>query len=341
MTAETFVFVVKPDQIVEKRFLVTGLSGKEGTLVSSGLSPGEIVVVQGTEQKIEGLKVEVQNPTAKTTANLDRQVADWVLANRGTVALKEFRSRSFQFVDALPPTEFHIESIYLKDYVTDDSRGEAPTGAGLRRFRSGIGLRRQNEAGGGDEKTARTFHRVEFSEADLDRLASLAELRRLIFASSAVTDDVLARLKGLTKLETLELNDSSITDAALASLLGMRQLTRLDLDSTPITDAGLKEIAKLKSLNDLSLLTEAERSGRVQRTHPSLSLNQNAHDGERDRRTAAGASQLHCFCVALGFLAGPASAWSERPRLGGVVAIAQFGRRNLARLHRSRAGDAY
>ena len=149
------------------------------------------MVVEGTDKLVEGSKVEVQNPAGKTTANLDRQVADWVLANRGTVALKEFRSRSFQFVDALPPTEFHIESIYLKDYVTDDSRGVAPTDAGLRRSRSGIGLRRQNEAGGGDEKTARTFHRVEFSEADLDRLASLAELRRLIFASSAVTDDVL------------------------------------------------------------------------------------------------------------------------------------------------------
>ena len=118
------------------------------------------------------------------------------------------------------------------------------------------------------------FHRIEFSEADLDRLASLKELRTLIFASSALTDDVLARLKGLTKLDALGLEGSSITDAGLTSLLGMTELTYLDLDSTAITDAGLKEIAKLKSLNDLSLVSEGERSGRIQRTHPSLRLGQ-------------------------------------------------------------------
>ncbi len=36
----------------------------------------------------------------------------------------------------------------------------------------------------------------------------------------------------------------------------------------------MKEIAKLKSLNDLSLVSEGERSGRIQRTHPSLRLGQ-------------------------------------------------------------------
>ena len=99
----------------------------------------------------------------------------------------------------------------------------------------------------------------------------------------------------------------------LTSLLGMRQLTRLDLDSTAITDAGLKEIAKLKSLNDLSLLTEAERRGRILRTHPSLSLNQT-------RTTVNGIDELqralpNCIVFAshLGFSpAPPAPGRSDR-----------------------------
>jgi RND family efflux transporter MFP subunit len=276
--SETFAFVVKPDQTVEKRKLVVRASEKDISVVTSGLSPGDVVVVEGTHKLVEGYKVEIQNSTAKATGNLDRQVADWVLANRGTISLKEFRGRSFQFVDALPPTEFQIEAINLKDYVGDDSRGAAPAeGIGRRRSRSGLGGRRmrvQNEAAGDDEQTGRTFHRVEFSEADLDRLASLTELRWLTFASSAVTDDVLAHLKALTKLESLGLEGSSITDAGLSSLVGMTQFTNLDLDSTAVTDAGLKEIAKLKSLNDLSLIPEAQRSGRIPRTDPSLRLGQ-------------------------------------------------------------------
>ena len=120
--AETFAYIVRPDQTVEKRKPILGPSETQETVVTSGLSPGDVVVVEGTDKLSDGFKVEAQTPTANSTANLDRQVADWVLANRGTVNLKEFRGRTFQFVDALPPTDFHIETINLKDYVTDDSR---------------------------------------------------------------------------------------------------------------------------------------------------------------------------------------------------------------------------
>ena len=149
-----------------------------------------------------------------------------MLANRGTVYLKEFRGRFVQFVDALPPTDFHIVTIDLKDYVSDGSQsrgsrgrqGRAPLGP------EGSAIRRRRSTGtepiGNGDQTG-MYHRVEFSEADLDRLASLGELRSLTFASSAVTDDVLARLKGLTKLKYLGLEGATITDAGLASLSGM------------------------------------------------------------------------------------------------------------------------
>jgi RND family efflux transporter MFP subunit len=72
---ETFAFVVKPDQTVEKRKLVTGGRENEETVVTSGLSPGEIIVVKGTDKLIDGSKVELSTPKVGA-ANVDRKAAD-------------------------------------------------------------------------------------------------------------------------------------------------------------------------------------------------------------------------------------------------------------------------
>lgn len=54
-----FVFVVKPDETVERRIVVTGPSTKDQTVVEIGLEPGEIVVVQGAHKLDDGSKVEL------------------------------------------------------------------------------------------------------------------------------------------------------------------------------------------------------------------------------------------------------------------------------------------
>jgi RND family efflux transporter MFP subunit len=282
------VFVVKSDHTVERR-TVTLRRGETESEVKSGLSEGDMVVIEAAEKLVDGSKVELPN-TGSATTNLDRQVAGWVLDNRGTIGLKEFPGRSFQYVESLPPTDFHIETVSLKDYVTENSHEDAaaPGNSGRtlveargRRFREKTRPARRR-----DEESSKIFHRIQFDDAEIDRLASLTDLRELAFASAALTDGVLARLTKLTNLTRLSLDKSSITDSGLVSLVEMRRLTDLDLDSTAITNAGLKDLARLKSLSDLTVVPEAQRSGRELRRLPTLTLN-------HTRTTEAGIDQLH------------------------------------------------
>jgi membrane fusion protein, multidrug efflux system len=57
-----FVYVVKPDSSVEQRPIkVTRTIGAD-TVVSSGISPGEVVVTDGQLRLLPGMKVQVRNP---------------------------------------------------------------------------------------------------------------------------------------------------------------------------------------------------------------------------------------------------------------------------------------
>jgi membrane fusion protein, multidrug efflux system len=56
----TFVYVVKEDQTVTVRPVTVGAAHAEDASISSGLSPEELVVVDGTEKLREGSKVEVR-----------------------------------------------------------------------------------------------------------------------------------------------------------------------------------------------------------------------------------------------------------------------------------------
>ncbi|BFU89784.1 MAG: multidrug transporter [Nitrospira sp.] len=57
----TFVYVVNNDRTVAVRTVAVGASQDEDTSITSGLSPDELVVVDGTEKLREGSKVEVRN----------------------------------------------------------------------------------------------------------------------------------------------------------------------------------------------------------------------------------------------------------------------------------------
>jgi multidrug efflux system membrane fusion protein len=64
----TFVYVVNADRTVGVRPVTVGVSHGEETSIDDGLSPAELVVVDGTEKLREGSKVEVQSqngPPAK------------------------------------------------------------------------------------------------------------------------------------------------------------------------------------------------------------------------------------------------------------------------------------
>ena len=56
----TYVYLVKEDQTVTVRWVKLGPSEGDSVSIEEGLSPGELVVVEGAERLKEGSRVEVQ-----------------------------------------------------------------------------------------------------------------------------------------------------------------------------------------------------------------------------------------------------------------------------------------
>jgi multidrug efflux system membrane fusion protein len=57
-----FVYLVNEDRSVAVRPVTVGVSHAEDSAIESGLSPSEVVVVDGTEKLREGTKVEIRTP---------------------------------------------------------------------------------------------------------------------------------------------------------------------------------------------------------------------------------------------------------------------------------------
>ncbi|GEQ99311.1 hypothetical protein JCM17844_29480 [Iodidimonas gelatinilytica] len=64
MGEDQFVFVVKPDNTVERRQITLGLRRPGVVEVLSGLKVGELVVTAGTMRLRPGMTVKVQNREA-------------------------------------------------------------------------------------------------------------------------------------------------------------------------------------------------------------------------------------------------------------------------------------
>lgn len=91
--------------------------------------------------------------------------------------------------------------------------------------------------------------RTAVTDAGLERLAGLTELRRLHLAGTAVGDAGVRHLQGLGKLDYLNLYGSKVGDAGLAALGGLVALRKLFVWETPVTEAGAKALAdKLPAL---------------------------------------------------------------------------------------------
>jgi multidrug efflux system membrane fusion protein len=66
-----YVFVVREDQTVESRPIVTGVSAAELVAIDDGIKPGETVVTDGQLRLVTGTKVQIKPqsaPTADTTS---------------------------------------------------------------------------------------------------------------------------------------------------------------------------------------------------------------------------------------------------------------------------------
>lgn len=94
-----------------------------------------------------------------------------------------------------------------------------------------------------------------FTNAGVQRIILLKELKNLLILKSGMTDAGLAQLAQLTFLQRLRLDGNlNLTDAGLRVLGDMGALTRLSLDDNPqFTDALAIPVARLTSLEHLFL----------------------------------------------------------------------------------------
>ena len=60
----TFAYVVKADQTVEVRPVTTGIGLGDDVSIDKGISPDELIVVEGTDKLREGTKVQLEKSSA-------------------------------------------------------------------------------------------------------------------------------------------------------------------------------------------------------------------------------------------------------------------------------------
>lgn len=77
------------------------------------------------------------------------------------------------------------------------------------------------------------------TDAGLDSLRGLANLKELWLDDSAVTDAGLMHLSGLKELGTLSLKNTKVSDVGLAWLTGLSKLGRFHVTGTKVTPAGV------------------------------------------------------------------------------------------------------
>jgi multidrug efflux system membrane fusion protein len=65
----TFVYVLKEDRTVALRPIKTGVSEGDSVSVDSGVSPGEVVVVEGSDRLRDGAKAEASDAASRSAAS--------------------------------------------------------------------------------------------------------------------------------------------------------------------------------------------------------------------------------------------------------------------------------
>lgn len=93
------------------------------------------------------------------------------------------------------------------------------------------------------------------TDANVELLTALGDLRQLALWGAEITDKGVARLDAFPNLTALTLENTQLTDAGLKTLEKLPKLKSLNLRrNTSMTDAGLAHVKKLPNLELLSLL---------------------------------------------------------------------------------------
>ena len=80
------------------------------------------------------------------------------------------------------------------------------------------------------------------TDAVLEHLKGLGNLRSLVLSQTQITDAGMEHLEGLTGLEELLLTGTQITDDGLEHLKGLTSLKVLEVSGTKVSDDGVSEL---------------------------------------------------------------------------------------------------
>ena len=115
----------------------------------------------------------------------------------------------------------------------------------------------------------------EVTDAALDGLKELKQLRFISLRDTYVSDAGLASLKGSTQLNGLNLSRTKVTGAGLENLSDLPQLQSLELDGANINDAGVAALKRLTRLQWLYLsgtkVTDADLN-QLRKSLPNCSI---------------------------------------------------------------------
>src|SRR4029077_3635969 len=92
------------------------------------------------------------------------------------------------------------------------------------------------------------------TDSDLERFATMTDLRRIDLSHTRITDIGFEHLKKLEKVQSVNLYYAEmIGDGALAAMKDWKQLRELTLRGTKVTDAGLAPLANHGALESLDI----------------------------------------------------------------------------------------
>ena len=163
----------------------------------------------------------------------------------GAVATVKWRAEGVVAAVQPPPAPVGLAALAGKGPLTTPQLAAAVKALG--------GTAIQDLAAPGQPIVSLDFHHTRVSDADLEHLRTLGQLRSLNLSGTAITDAGLASLENLTSLQVLQLSSTRVSDAGVPHLRGLTQLRELSFYHTHVTDDGLASLKGLVNLHDLTL----------------------------------------------------------------------------------------
>ncbi len=188
-----------------------------------------------------------KNNTPLSSNNPDQKLAEWVIAQGGSVTLSVSDDsqtrvlRNLKSIDELPKQPFVVGDIFLigLSSIDDDAvntlRGLCPQGS----------------------LYVLELRDTSISDRAVERLAGMS-IKYLGMSETRITDKCVQALPLIRDLSQLHLGGTRISDPACATLSEMKNIEFLGLGGTRITAEGVKQISRLPALSRLEIMSNPQ-----------------------------------------------------------------------------------